>query len=115
MYIHFLHCIIYYLKTTWHAGNFFVDASIILSQNFLTTEDICAADEKLIQFCEAFEKLYGIEACTPNMQLLHYHLIDSLFDFGPPASFWPRGHFHLKGIMESCNHMYTTGWDLNIK
>ncbi|SMN02100.1 hypothetical protein SPONN_442 [uncultured Candidatus Thioglobus sp.] len=78
----------------------FVDASVIFHQYTLTNRDIAAADEKLFEFCIAFERLYGKERCTPNMHL-HMHIKDCALDFGPIAAFWAFPFERFNGILES--------------
>ena len=64
-----------------------VRASVLLRQYSLSLADVEEADEKLLEFCKAFEECYGKECCTPNMHL-HAHIKDSVLDFGPISAFW---------------------------
>jgi len=36
------------------------------------------AENKLYEFCKAYETLYGKEKCTPNMHNMHMHLGQSV-------------------------------------
>lgn len=48
----------------------------ILSKHELDENDICKAEKMLDEFCNQFEKLYGVNAVTLNLHLLrHYGLI----------------------------------------
>jgi len=51
----------------------FVEACCYLMLPSITLQDVEKADEKLIEFCKAFETLYGSEKCTPNMHM-HLHI-----------------------------------------
>lgn len=65
----------------------FADACFILVQPSLSKHDLERADEKLLEFCKAYESLYGKERCTPNMHM-HLHLKQSLLNYGPACAFW---------------------------
>ena len=64
----------------------FVKACRLVCQLVINDDDIQSAHEILLQFCNAFEHLYGKESCTPNMHLA-CHLRESLIDYGPLAAF----------------------------
>ena len=78
---------------------YFVQASRILCQLSLTSEQIQLADAFLLQFCKRAESLYGKSAITPNMHL-HCHLKESLFDYGPIHNFWLFSYERYNGILE---------------
>ena len=65
----------------------FVQASILLCNLIINPEQINNGDKFLLEFCEAFEKLYGQERCTPNMHL-HCHIAECLHDYGPAHAIW---------------------------
>ena len=60
----------------------FVEACSLLLKPIVTIDDVIKGDEKLTAFCNAYEKLYGKNKCTPNMHL-HLHLKDCMLDYGP--------------------------------
>lgn len=64
----------------------FVEACKILCQPVIKKE-VLQADECLLQFCKAFQTIFGKLVVTPNMHL-SCHLKDSIFDYGPVYSFW---------------------------
>ena len=78
----------------------FSQACIILLQPIITTDDLCQADEKLLNFCKTFERLYGPEKCTPNMHL-HCHIRETIVDYGPVYSTWCFAFERMNGIFES--------------
>ena len=51
----------------------FREACCLLLQKSIQTHELRLADTKLIEFCKAYEALYGKEKCTPNMHM-HAHL-----------------------------------------
>ena len=53
-----------------------------------------------MQFCEAFERLYGKDNLNINMHL-HGYLKKCLLDFGPVYAFWVFSFKGLHGILES--------------
>ena len=78
---------------------YFVQASRILCQLSLTSEQIQLADAFLLQFCKRAESLYGKSAITPNMHL-HCHLKESLFDYGPIHNFCLFSYERYNGSLE---------------
>ena len=50
----------------------FQDACCALLQPSISTLQLTIADNKLYEFCNAYERLYGKEKCTPNM---HMHIV----------------------------------------
>jgi len=77
----------------------FVQASVILRQYTISIEDLNLADQKILEFCEKFETLYGKENCTPNIHL-HHHLKHSIIDFGPISAFWAFPFERFNGLLE---------------
>ena len=75
-------------------------ACSILRKRILKTHDVVSADHYLLEFCQSFQKLYGSEACTPNMHL-HLHLKQCILDFGPPQAFWCYAFERYNGILGS--------------
>jgi hypothetical protein len=55
----------------------FVDAYFLLIQPALSHNDFMKADQKLSEFCKAYELVYGKEKCTPNMHM-HLHMQKSV-------------------------------------
>ena len=65
----------------------------------LAHAEIELADAFLLQFCHRAESLYGEKMITPNMHL-HYHLKQSLLDYGPIHNFWLFSLQRHNGILE---------------
>ena len=78
----------------------FVEVCCSLLQPSITREDLERADEKLCEFCKAFETLYGKKNCTPNMHM-HLHLKDSILNYGPVYGFWCYPFERFNGILGS--------------
>jgi len=78
----------------------FVHACRILSKHTLKINDVNCADVYLLQFCKAFEQLYGGQLCTPNMHL-HLHIKDCLLDYGPSHAFWTFSFERFNGLLGS--------------
>lgn len=78
----------------------FVEASILLHQYIVSVRDVTIADEKILQFCQMFEELYGEEKCTPNMHL-HTHIKECILDYGPFSAFWAFPFERFNGVLES--------------
>ncbi|KAL5506437.1 hypothetical protein EMCRGX_G008072 [Ephydatia muelleri] len=78
----------------------FVEACSLLLKPIVTIDDVIKGDEKLTAFCNAYEKLYGKNKCTPNMHL-HLHLKDCMLDYGPVHSFWCFPFERYNGVFES--------------
>ena len=76
-----------------------MQASVILRQYTISIEDLNLADQKILEFCEKFETLYGKENCTPNIHLHHY-LKHSIIDFGPISAFWAFPFERFNGLLE---------------
>ena len=53
----------------------------------ISRADLEKSDKSLIEFCKAFEELYGEEHCTPNMHM-HLHVKQSVLNYGPVYGFW---------------------------
>lgn len=66
---------------------YFVQGSRILCQMAITDAQLELADAFLLQFCCKVENLYGKKVITPNMHL-HFHLKESMYDYGPIHNFW---------------------------
>ena len=81
----------------WH---YFVLACKSLGKRVLTVDDIELGDRYLMQFCKAFEQLYGKDLVTPNMHL-HGHLKECLLDYGPFHAFWCFTFERFNGILGS--------------
>ena len=78
----------------------FVKATSIICRRQITTQELDKADALLMEFCQAFQSLYGKEHYTINMHL-HCHLKDCILDFGPVYSFWLFGFERLNGVLGS--------------
>lgn len=65
----------------------FVDAFCLLLQPSISKENLIIADEKLLDFCNTYQTLYGKENCTPNMHM-HFYLTKSIENFCPVYAFW---------------------------
>lgn len=65
----------------------FVHACILACSERLTLDTISQAHHLIVEYCQAFQELYGSQACTINMHLA-CHMADCLRDFGPAPSFW---------------------------
>ena len=72
----------------------------------LTERQVNRAHSLLLQYCRAFESLYGAECCTPNMHMA-CHMRDCMLDYGPLSSFWcfsfERYNGTLEGVKKSWN------------
>ena len=79
---------------------FFVLACKSLGMRVLTVDDIELGDRYLMEFCKAFEELYGKDLVTPNMHL-HGHLKECLLDYGPFHAFWCFSFERFNGILGS--------------
>ena len=79
---------------------FFVLACKSLGKRVLTVGDIELGDRYLMEFCKAFEELYGKDLVTPNMHL-HGHLKECLLDYGPFHAFWCFSFERFNGILGS--------------
>ena len=89
----------------------FVRASRLLCQRYISDRDIKEADEHLMNFCQAFENIFGAGHCTMNMHL-HMHLKSVLEDFGPVYSYWLYGFERYNGIL---GNMYTNNRDVPVQ
>ena len=78
----------------------FVHACKLICKPILKKEDIIAADQFFLHFCQKFETLYGKDLCSPNMHL-HLHLKQCLLDYGPPHGFWCFAFERYNGILGS--------------
>ena len=76
----------------------FLQACFLICQPILTHTVIDKADEFLIEFCQAVEKLYGAESCTINLHL-HCHLAECLCDYGPVHSTWCFSFERYNGVL----------------
>lgn len=79
---------------------YFVLACKSLGMRVLTVDDIELGDRYLMEFCKAFEELYGKDLVTPNMHL-HGHLKECLLDYGPFHAFWCFSFERFNGILGS--------------
>lgn len=77
-----------------------VDACCLLIQPSISHQDLMKADEKLIEFCNTYENLYGKEKCTPNMHM-HLHLSKSVLNYGPVHAFWCFPFERYNGVLGS--------------
>lgn len=84
----------------YECWSLFVDACFLLIQPSLSHQDLLKADEKLIEFCGVYERLYGKEKCTPNMHM-HLHLYKSVLNFGPVHAFWCFPFERYNGVLGS--------------
>ena len=78
----------------------FVKATSLLCRRVISIEQLKKGDELLMEFCEAFQKLYGKEHYTVNLHL-HGHLKQCILDFGPVYAFWLFPFERLNGILGS--------------
>ena len=78
----------------------FVDACSHLLQPSISCAALEQADKSLIEFCKAFESLYGEEHCTPNMHM-HLHVKQSVLNYGPVYGFWCFPFERFNGILGS--------------
>ena len=67
----------------WHR---FVKACYYLCRRMITSHDIDAADQLLMELYTNFVSLYGRDNCNPNLHL-HGHLRECIRDYGPVYSF----------------------------
>ena len=65
----------------------FVEACCYLLQPSISHADLNKTDMSLIEFCKAFEVLYGKENCTPNVYM-HLHVKQCELNYGPVYGFW---------------------------
>ena len=77
-----------------------MQACQLLCSRAITEDNTVQLNEILVRFCKAFENLYGIGACTPNLHL-HCHLTECISDFGPANAFWLFACERLNGILGS--------------
>ena len=78
----------------------FVETCCYLLRASFSYLDLDKADESLIEFCQAFENLYGKEHCTPNMHM-HLHVKQSILNYGPVYGFWCFPFERFNGILGS--------------
>ena len=64
----------------------------------MSSNDLKRADEKLIEFCKEYEKVYGKNNCIPNMHM-HLHLCQCIKSYGPSSAFWCFPFERFNGIM----------------
>jgi len=99
--VYSLYCLHNVLPTDHYScWSLFVEACCSLLKPSITLQDLERADEKLCEFCKAFEILYGKENCTPNMHM-HLHLKDSILNYGPVYGFWCYPFERFNGILGS--------------
>ena len=75
-------------------------ACSLLCRPFIREAELLQADQLLLDFCKAFERVFGKECVTPNMHL-HAHLKECIYDMGPVFSFWCFSFERYNGILES--------------
>ena len=78
----------------------FVETCCYLLRASFSYLDLDKADKSLIEFCKAFENLYGKEHCTPNMHM-HLHVKQSILNYGPVYGFWCFPFERFNGILGS--------------
>ena len=76
----------------------FVQACILVCQPLISNQNIDRADQLFMEFCLAFEKLYGAESCTINLHL-HCHIAECLRDYGPAHSTWCFSFERYNGVL----------------
>ena len=76
-----------------------VSSCCLFCQPIISSTHIERGHTLLVQFCKEFERLYGSDACTPNMHMA-CHLKDCMLDYGPLASFWCFPYERYNGILE---------------
>uniref|UniRef100_A0A7M6DRQ1 Uncharacterized protein n=1 Tax=Clytia hemisphaerica TaxID=252671 RepID=A0A7M6DRQ1_9CNID len=77
----------------------------------ITVEDLTVADDFLLKFCKAFERLYGSDEVTPNIHL-HCQLINCVKQYGPIYGFWLFSFERYSGMLE---RMPTNKKDIEIQ
>lgn len=75
----------------YNCWQLFVKACHLLCRRTVTLQQLCWADEVLLEFCVTFEQLYGKQYCNINLHL-HGHLSSCVTDYGPV----PFGSFPFK-------------------
>ena len=75
---------------------YLVDSCIILCQPVITAAQINIAHTLLLEYCQLFETLYGLESCTPNMHM-SCHLRECLLIM---VLLCPFGASHMNVTME---------------
>lgn len=71
----------------------------LLCRPLLSPDHVNQAHILLVEFCELFETLYGVESCVPNMHM-SLHLKQCLLDFGPLPAFWCFAFERFNGALE---------------
>ena len=74
-------------------------ACSLLCRPYMHQREVAKADE-LLSFCHGFERLYGKQACTPNLHM-QCHLKSCILDVGPIFSFLVLLLEYYNGILES--------------
>ena len=70
-----------------------------------TNYEIDRAHELLVRFCFMYERLYGKDACTPNMHMV-CHLRDIMLDYGPVYGYWCFSFERYNGMLESMHKLW---------
>jgi hypothetical protein len=77
----------------------FVQFCLLTCKSTVTRQEILSAHNLIVEFCTAFQDLYGTEACTPNLHMA-CHLKESMLDYGPFPAFWCFSFERYNGILE---------------
>lgn len=96
-----------YNVTHFNCWSFLVDTCRVLCQPVVSRSNINQAHVLLVEFCELFKTLYGIECCTPNMHM-SLHLRECLLDFGPFPAFWCFAFERYNGILEGISKSWVS-------
>jgi hypothetical protein len=71
----------------WIILEHFSQACILMTNSWISRQDLLRADAHLLSFCQKAQAAYGEDFVTPNMHL-HLHLKETIEDHGPTAAFW---------------------------
>ena len=81
----------------WHT---FVLACHFMCSRAISQAAVSQMDVYLMSSCKSVERLFGPDACTPNLHL-HGHLQECYMDYGPADSFWLFAFERMNGILGS--------------
>ena len=81
----------------WHT---FVMACHFMCSRAISQAAVSQMDAYLMSFCKSVERLFGPDACTPNLHL-HGHPQECYMDYGTADSFWLFAFERMNGILGS--------------
>ena len=84
----------------YNCWQLFVKACYLLCRRTITLQQLQQADDLVMEFCAAFELLYGKNYCSINLHL-HGHLAECVRDYGPVYAFWLFAFERLNGVLGS--------------